>query len=287
MAKLNESPQSGKQTTEIISVQPNAASTALNQLLKVSADRATSARDLHNFLEIETRFDTWFGRMKEYGFTEGVDFVAIAQKRATAQGNETTYTDYALTLDTAKEISMIQRTPKGKQAREYFIACEKQLQSGVQGKAKDKLNPHLPFRQIEVGGKSLMAIVHPELGHLFTYQEVSRFLGCTEKAARSRKKSYKHLLVAGQDYHYFSVSASNFSALKHIYFTESGLRALKNTIFVIKPYVKQKGVKVLPQQPTLFTSQASDDNTIDLLMQIEDKAIRTGLFQNLKARGAL
>jgi anti-repressor protein len=63
--------------------------------------------------------------MAEYGFVENQDFQAISQKRLTAQGNSTEYIDHVLTIDTAKEISMIQRNEKGKQARQYFIQVEK------------------------------------------------------------------------------------------------------------------------------------------------------------------
>lgn len=45
--------------------------------------------------------------MIEYGFEEKTDYVAISQKRLTAQGNETTFTDHIMTLDMAKEIAMI------------------------------------------------------------------------------------------------------------------------------------------------------------------------------------
>ena len=100
-----------------------------NELIKVTKDdngnSVVSGRDLHDFLEVGTQYTKWFDRMVDYGFTENTDFVAISQKRLTAQGNETTYIDHALTLDMAKEISMIQRTDKGKQARQYFIEVEK------------------------------------------------------------------------------------------------------------------------------------------------------------------
>lgn len=86
---------------------------------------AVMGRELHEFLEIGTRYDTWFNRMIEYGFVENQDFGAIAQKRATAQGNITNYVDHILTIDMAKEISMIQRNEKGKQARQYFLQVEK------------------------------------------------------------------------------------------------------------------------------------------------------------------
>lgn len=84
-----------------------------------------SGRDLHVFLEIGTRYNDWFERMKSYGFEENIDYVALTQKRVTAQGNQTEYVDHLLKLDAAKEISMIQRNEKGKQARQYFLQIEK------------------------------------------------------------------------------------------------------------------------------------------------------------------
>lgn len=63
--------------------------------------------------------------MKEYGFSENEDFKAISQKRLTAQGNETTYMDHEISIDMAKQICMIQRSPEGKMIRQYFIDLEK------------------------------------------------------------------------------------------------------------------------------------------------------------------
>ena len=100
----------------------------MNELIKIqvneNGEQLVSARDLHKFLEIGTQFTKWFDRMCEYGFVENKDYIAISQKRLTVQGNETTYTDYMMKLSMAKEISMIQRNEKGKEAREYFIKCE-------------------------------------------------------------------------------------------------------------------------------------------------------------------
>lgn len=103
----------------------------MNELIPINYNddgtQAVSGRALHEFLEIETQYTKWFQRMAEYGLVENHDYVAISQKRLTAQGNTTTYTDHALTIDCAKEISMLQRTPKGRRARKYFIECEKRL----------------------------------------------------------------------------------------------------------------------------------------------------------------
>ena len=104
----------------------------MNELFKVNYDNeriTLSARELHEFLEVKTKYKDWFPRMTEYGFVENIDYQAIAQKRATAQGNETTYTDHQITIEMAKEIAMLQRNEKGKQARQYFIELEKKWNS--------------------------------------------------------------------------------------------------------------------------------------------------------------
>jgi len=82
----------------------------MNELIPITYqnDRpAVSARELHEFLEVGTRFNDWFARMKEYGFSEGTDFYSFLSK-TTEQGGRPA-TDYVLTLDMAKELCMIQR----------------------------------------------------------------------------------------------------------------------------------------------------------------------------------
>lgn len=104
----------------------------MTNLIKVTYENerpTVMGRDLHDFLGVKTAYKDWFPRMCGYGFNENLDFIAVAQKRATAQGNETTYTDHQLTIEMAKEISMLQRNEKGKQARQYFIQLEKEWNS--------------------------------------------------------------------------------------------------------------------------------------------------------------
>lgn len=100
----------------------------MNELIKITdqnGKKIVSARELHNFLEITERFNNWFERQKQYGFDEGIDFVGCKVFNTLANQE---LTDYALTIDTAKEIAMIQRSEKGKLARQYFIECERKLQ---------------------------------------------------------------------------------------------------------------------------------------------------------------
>lgn len=84
-----------------------------------------SARDLHTFLDVTTDFTTWCKRMFDYGFEEGEDFSLLK----IGEGSAHNKTDYQLTLDCAKEIAMIQRNDKGKQARKYFIEIEKEYRN--------------------------------------------------------------------------------------------------------------------------------------------------------------
>lgn len=87
--------------------------------------QAVMGRDLHEFLEVATPYDKWFPRMVEYGFIAGQDF---STKMSESTGGRPR-TDHVISLDMAKEISMIQRTNKGKQARQYFIECEKKAKA--------------------------------------------------------------------------------------------------------------------------------------------------------------
>ncbi len=118
----------------------------MNQLIPTQENKdgnlLVNGRDLHEFLEIGTRYDKWFNRMKEYGFVENIDFIAVVQKRPTAQGNETTYTDHHVKIPMAKEIAMLQRNEKGKQARLYFLELEEKWNSPemVMKRAMDYLN---------------------------------------------------------------------------------------------------------------------------------------------------
>lgn len=102
----------------------------MNELMRVNytQDEPTvSGRELHEFLELKTKYKDWFPRMKEYGFTENQDFTLVAQKRATNNPKNpyTEIIDHQITIPMAKEICMIQRSEKGKQARQYFLAIEK------------------------------------------------------------------------------------------------------------------------------------------------------------------
>lgn len=96
----------------------------MNELIAVDFDTQTvSARELHSKLNIGTRFNDWFPRMCDYGFEEGKDFYSNLSKTSDMGGRP--HTDYDISVDMAKQICMIQRTPEGKQCRQYLIDLEK------------------------------------------------------------------------------------------------------------------------------------------------------------------
>lgn len=100
----------------------------MNELIKVKINeqgsQVVSARDLHAFLENSDNVNTWFKRQSERAMLEeGLDFIAILQQSNGGRPNQ----DYAINLSAAKEISMLNGGIKGKQARQYFIECEKKL----------------------------------------------------------------------------------------------------------------------------------------------------------------
>jgi anti-repressor protein len=101
----------------------------MNELLKVqvneSQEPVMSARNLHEFLEIKTAYKDWFPRMVEYGFSEGTDFCSNLSESTGGRPG----TDHIIKLDMAKEIAMIQRSEKGKIARQHFLQIEKDWNS--------------------------------------------------------------------------------------------------------------------------------------------------------------
>lgn len=101
----------------------------MNDLINIDMDTQTvSARELHKKLNIGTVFKDWFPRMAEYGFVEDADFNMLKIERVQMEGNREVrreITDYNISMDMAKQICMIQRTPEGKAVRQYLIDLEK------------------------------------------------------------------------------------------------------------------------------------------------------------------
>lgn len=96
----------------------------MNELIKINTsnpDRPTVlGRDLHEALEVKSKYADWFKNMCAYGFTENADYTTFSKNLE--NGGRTL--DHYLTIPMAKEICMLQRTEKGKECRQYFIKVE-------------------------------------------------------------------------------------------------------------------------------------------------------------------
>ena len=119
-----------------------------------NADRPTvSGRELHEALGVETPYTTWVKRMCEYGFSENVDFATcFPNLESENQHGGQNKIDHQLTIPMAKELCMLQRTDKGKQMRQYFIAVEEQRNSpdAIMARALQLSNAKLKEMQITV-----------------------------------------------------------------------------------------------------------------------------------------
>ncbi|MCK0203528.1 antA/AntB antirepressor family protein [Ornithobacterium rhinotracheale] len=99
--------------------------TELITITEQNGENTVSAKELHQFLGSNEQFGKWIKRMLSYGYTQGVDYEHLALLVPTANGGHIEAKDYVLTLDTAKEIAMLQRSKKGREIRRYFIEVEK------------------------------------------------------------------------------------------------------------------------------------------------------------------
>ncbi|OPB29803.1 antA/AntB antirepressor family protein [Bartonella sp. WD12.1] len=95
-----------------------------NNTINQETVQTVNARELYTFLEVGRDFTNWIkDRIKKYEFEEGKDYVLTLAKIGERQN--VVLKEYYLTLDMAKELAMVERNEKGKQARQYFIECER------------------------------------------------------------------------------------------------------------------------------------------------------------------
>ncbi|EAH7599640.1 TPA: antA/AntB antirepressor family protein [Campylobacter jejuni] len=102
----------------------------MTDLIPLRHNNQILARDLHFFIDAKRQFANWINeRIENYDFIENQDYVI-----------ELVYTkgrprkEYYITLDMAKELCMVENNEKGRQARRYFIECEKRLKNLEQEK---------------------------------------------------------------------------------------------------------------------------------------------------------
>ena len=169
--------------TQLIPLQP--------QTINGNAVETVSARELHEFLESKQDFSTWIkNRIEKYEFVENQDYIMLHKKMELSKTGQMGV-EYYITLDMAKELSMVERNEQGKEARRYFIECEKRLKGSMtrlsyaqalrayadEVEAREKLEQQLALAEPKV--EYFDALVNRNL--LLNFTTVAKELGVKRK----------------------------------------------------------------------------------------------------------
>lgn len=135
----------------------------MEELIKITESngkKAVNARELHDFLESKRDFSNWIkDRIEKYGLVENEDYVVFANFGENPKGGRPQI-EYALSVDAAKELSMVEGNEKGKQARRYFIECEKVLKEKALSPVDEKMKvASWVCDMLNLNGASKLAVV--------------------------------------------------------------------------------------------------------------------------------
>lgn len=132
------------------------------------ATDTVNARDLYDFLEVKTQFSDWIARrIEQYGFLQDIDFIRYSELSI---DNPKPPIDYFLTFDMAKQLSMVERNAKGREARMYFIACERVALSQTPGTPAPA--PTLPSQESQLAVIQTSLSILERLGQLTPRDEL-------------------------------------------------------------------------------------------------------------------
>lgn len=221
----------------------------MQELIKISTNdkgqQVVSAKDLHRGLKVSTDFTTWCKRMFDYGFEEDLDFTPFMRKSTGGRPS----VDYVLTIDCAKEISMLQRSKIGKLIRKYFIECERKLIPPKQLSRKE-----LAYMVIEAEEKAERLQLEIDTKHkprsefvdqvfgsdsLITVGQASKSLGLgfgrntLFKKLRERGVLFKNTNEPKQEF----VDRGYFKVKEKVFTTDDGKTKIK-----LQTFVTQKGL---------------------------------------------
>lgn len=225
----------------------------MSELIKTFSDEANeeilvSGRELHEFLQVTERYASWVNRMVSYGFEESMDFTSVNTFTVVNNGAKRAITDHHLKLDMAKEISMLQRNERGKQARQHFIEIEKRWNN-----PEMVIKRAMDYQQQKI--EALEAEKQQNLPYIRFGQQVSNSDGAINIGAFSKMIYDKHGVNIGRnrmfawfrEKGYFMKKGRERNVPKQTY-VEQGL-------FVISPTVVSRSQGDVESFTTLITGK--------------------------------
>ena len=183
-----------------------------SQTIDGNAVETVNARELHAFLEVRSKFADWIkNRISEYDFTVNQDFTTVSKNLENGgrsivrfhkkmEANNATLIEYAISLDMAKELSMVERNEQGKQARKYFIECEKRLQATMPQTYLEALEALLASEKAKLTLEQQASINAPKVAHYDRVVARTNLVNATHVASKlklSAVKLNRHLCELG------------------------------------------------------------------------------------------
>lgn len=173
-----------------------------NGLIQNQPVQLCNARELHSFLEIQTRYNDWVkNRINEYGFTQDEDYLVITERT-----NGRPRKEYHITLDMGKELGMVERNERGRQIRKYFIECERRASQPKQIALPEPEKFTFEFTEYEL--QQLAWLWFAFKRGVGTFQHIERAFNVLGSNMSSQ--------IYGQAYEYLSVLRSTNQILNRI-----------------------------------------------------------------------
>lgn len=178
----------------------------MNQLIEINTSEAgiktVNARDLHAFLEVGKDFSSWIkSRIEQYGFSEGADYLLTKTGEQMPSGTKYKI-DYHISIDMAKELSMVERNAKGKQARQYFIECERvaTTSNAIPKSLSSALRLAADQAEIIERQSLALAVAAPKIQFVDAYVEATGLKGFREvaKLLKIKEPSFREFLSSNK-----------------------------------------------------------------------------------------
>lgn len=243
----------------------------MDELIRINFDSdcpTVSGRELHDALEVGTKYVDWFSRMCEYGFVETQDYFPILRNRSDGLPGKP-MTDHQLTIDMAKQLCMIQRTDIGRQFRQYFIKVEESWNSPEAVMA----------RALQFANQQLELVKHKNAELVCTIAVQNQQI--TEMKP---KVSYYDVVLNCKDLVAISVIAKDYgwSANRmNRYLSENGVQYKQGKIWLLYQRYAEKGYT----STKTFSTPGSDGDLHNHVHTYWTQAGRLFIYGMLKAEG--